>query len=265
MSERRRIIRLVWISTIIVVVIVGLFLGGALYYTGSKAGELKLQLDSLTEKVKVMAAKWEELPQVHNQLGALQASSRELSQLIPNDPAQKELVTFLQQNVDGANCEVISLNMKAPGDLKLLSKTEKAMTEMEKELDPDIVDKTKVIEVTMTVHGGFTNVLAFIENLKRSKRFLRIDRISAPGRQGGTKDVFAEMNTVDFELTGEFYYTTAKMDIAEMFDELKRSLEEVLPAKPVEQETEEERELIRVGAVGTEVPAEAFEKETSSG
>jgi len=265
MSERRRTIRLVWINTIIVVVLVGLFLGGDLYFTSGKVGELKSQLDALTEKRKTMAAKWEELPRVHDQLGRLLAASRELSQLLPSNPAQQELITFLQKNVDGANCEVISLEMKAPSDLKLLSKTEKAMTAVEKELDQETVEKTKVIEIGMTVRGGFTNVLAFIENLKRSNRFLRIDKISAPDSRGATKDVFAEMNTIGFELRGELYYTTVKVDIAEMFNELKRSLEEVLPAKPIELEMEKERELITVSATGTGVPATIPEKVKSSG
>ncbi len=265
MSERRRMIRLVWINTIIVVLLVGLIVGGTYYFASNRLAELRAQLDSLTQRASAMAAKQQELPTIRNRLGILLAESRKLNQLLPNNPAQKELVTFLQQNVDGANCEVVTLDMKSPDDLKLLAKTESAYTEMEKELDPEIVEKTKVIETNLSVRGGFVNLLAFVENMKRSGRFFLINRISAPERRGGTQDVFSEITTMGFELRGEFYYTTAKVDIAERFDELKESLEEVLPARPIEEVSEEKGELITIAADGSEMPVIVPEEEETAG
>lgn len=263
MRERRGMIRLVWINTIIVVLFVLLFLGVAYYVTSQKAGELETQLDALVQRAKTMAAKREELPNISDRSGELLTESRKLVKLLPNNPSQKELVSFLQKNVNEANCEVLILEMKTPVDLTESVRDKTALTALQKELDAETIDTTKVIDTGLTVRGGFENVLAFMENLKRSDRFFPIFKITAPERGGG--DVtFAETKVIGFELEGRLYYTTLKVDIAERFDELRQSLEEVLPTKPGEQSVEEEQELIKVARVPAEAPVETEETEETT-
>jgi len=256
MRERRGMIRLVWINTIIVVLAVLLFLGVAYYVTSQKTGELEIQRDALVQKAKTMAAKREELPNISDRSGQLLSESRKLVKLLPNNPSQKELVSFLQKNVNEANCEVVILDMKTPVDLTTSIKDKKALTALQKELGAETIDTTKVIATSLTVRGGFENVLAFIENLKRSDRFFPIYKITAPERGGG-EVTFTENTVIGFELEGQIYYTSLKVDIAERFDELRQSLERVLPTEPGEQVAEEEQELIKVARVLEEAPVEA--------
>ncbi|MCD6282209.1 hypothetical protein J7J84_01185 [bacterium] len=253
MRERRGMIRLVWINTIIVVLAVLVFLGVAFYVTSQKAGELETQRDALVQKAKTMAAKREELPNISNRSGQLLRESRKLVKLLPNNPSQKELVSFLQKNVDEANCEVLILNMRAPVDLTESIRDKAAIKTLQEELETETIDTTKAIHTSLTIRGGFENVLAFMENLKRSDRFFPIQKITAP-EKGGSDTAFAEKKVMGFELEGWLYYTNLKVDIAERFDELRQSLERVLPTKPGEQVAEEEQELIKVARVPTEAP-----------
>jgi hypothetical protein len=241
MRERGGIIRLVWINTIIVVVAVLLLLGVAYYVMNQKAGELETQRDVLVQRAKTMAAKREELPNISARSGQLLSESRKLIKLLPNNPSQKELVSFLQKNVNEANCEVLVLSMKTPVDLTASIKDKTALTALQKELDAETIDTTRVIDTD----------------------FFPIYKITAPERGGG--DVtFAEKKAIGFDLEGRLYYTTLKVDIAERFDELRQSLESVLPTKPEEQAAEKEQELIKVARVPEEAPVETEETEETT-
>ncbi len=263
MRERTGMVRLVWINTIIVVLFVLAFLAVALYVTSQKAGELETQRDALVQKAKTMAAKREELPSISDRSGQMLSESQKLVKLLPNNPSQKELVTFLQKNVDEADCEVLILDMNVPKELTSSTLTKESLAALQKELDEETINNTMVIETRLTVRGGFQNVLAFMENLKRSSRFFLINKITAPERGGG-EVIFAEKKAIGFELEGRLYYTTLKVDIAERFDELRRSLERVLPTKLGEQVAEEEKELIKVARVPAEAPVGTEETEEST-
>lgn len=249
MTERRRMTRLIWAHTIAVVLAV-VVIGGLIYYTSSnKLESLKAQMASLKEQQATMESKRDELPNIEKRLPELLAQSRRITLLMPGNAAQKELVAFLQDNAKKANGDVVLIEMEPPKDLEVAAKADKARTADEKKLDNATLEKTKVIPTTCVIRGGFENILAFMENLKRSNRYYRIDQITAPSKGGGTG--YDPLTGLTYELVGEMYYTTAKATIADQFAELRGLLESALGAAAVETPEPEEEALIEVEAGGS--------------
>ncbi len=263
MTERRRMTRLVWIHTTVVVLVV-IIVGGLIFYASSKKLEtLKSQMASLKEQQATMEAKRDELPNIEKRLPELLAQSRRITLLMPGNPAQKELVAFLQDNAKKANGDVVLIKMEPPRDLEVAAKSEKVRTAEEKKLDNATLEKTKVIATTCVIRGGFENILAFTENLKRSNRYFRIDHIKAPAQTGGTD--FDPRTSLTYELSGEMYYTTAKATIADQFSELRDLLEHALGTAAVETPVPEEETLIEVEAGGSGGAARTEGEEVPTG
>jgi hypothetical protein len=254
MTERKRIIRLVWINT-------GLVLGAALlivaatwYFTNKRIQLLNDELASAKATEKTMASKKQELPNVAANLPLLLDESRVVALIFPNSPAQKELVDFLQQNVDKAGADVVEISMDEPADIPAKKKAAGSQTELEKALDKQTLDKAQFIRTTLSIRGGFENILSFMENLKRSNRFYRILKIKATPEANlkGTGETTSGFGTsLVFELEGEMFFTTEKLDIAGKFDELRKTLETVIAIQEPVEAAKPDNGLIEVKAGGT--------------
>lgn len=230
MTDRKRILKLVWINTGVVLFVAVLLIAGAFYFTSKKTTELNAQLAGLKEKEAAMTQKQKELPNISKHLPRLLNESKKVSMLFPTEPAQKELVDFLQQNVDKAGADVVSIAMDPPKELPVLRKSSETQTDEEKKLDKGIIEKTKFMITGLEVRGSFESVLAFMENLKRSNRFYRILHIEGkPERAenivGG--DLITGRNLI-FDLQGEMFITGEKLDIAAEFAKLRDDLNRVL-------------------------------------
>lgn len=260
MTDRKRILRLVWINTGVVLAVAVLLIAAMLYFTSKKTTELNTQLAGLKEKEAAMTQKQKELPNISKHLPRLLNESKKVSMLFPTDPAQKELVDFLQQNVDKAGADVVSIAMDPPKELPVLKKSTATQTDEEKKLDKGIIEKTKFMITGLEVRGSFENVLAFMENLKRSNRFYRILKIEgkpekAPG--SGAANIITGQNLI-FDLQGEMYITGEKLDIAAEFAKLRDELNRVLAISEAEVTPAAEPELLEVkpGGNGEPEPAE---------
>jgi len=254
---------MVWIHTVIAVLAV-IVVGGLILYTSSnKLSALKAELALLKEQQLSMEAKRDELPNIEKRLPELLSQSRRITSLLPSNPAQKELVAFLQENVEKANGDVILIDMETPKDLEVASKSEKARTAEEKKLDDATLEKTKAITATCVIRGGFENILAFMENLKRSHRYFRIDRIKAPAQTA--KSTFDPRTDLTYELTGKLYFTTAKVTIADQFARLQDMLVKALGTAPVEEPEPQVGELIEVEAGGGGGEARTGDEEVPAG
>jgi hypothetical protein len=230
MTERRRLIRLVWINTGIVLAVTVLVIAATWYFTQKRIQILGAELATVKETEKAMNSKKAELPTIAANLPRLLDESRVVALIFPNNPAQKELVDFLQQNVDKAGADVTKVSMDSPTELPVYSKAVSTQTDEEKALDKTAVEKTMLIKSTMTVRGGFENILAFMENMKRSNRFFRIMKIKAgpeTNKSGDRADIKLGSSLI-FELDGELYYTTEKLDIADKFAKLRDALKEIM-------------------------------------
>jgi Tfp pilus assembly protein PilN len=237
MTDRKRVFRLVWINTGIVLFVAVLLIAGAIYFTSKKTTELNTQLAGLKEKETAMTQKQKELPNISMHLPRLLNESKKVSMLFPTDTAQKELVDFLQQNVDKAGADVVSIAMDPPKELPVLKKSTATQTDEEQKLDKDIIEKTKFMLTGVEVRGSFENVLAFMENLKRSNRFYRILKIE--GKPEKAQNVgggnFISGQNLLFDLQGEMFITGEKLDIAAEFAKLRDELNRVLAiSEPVE-------------------------------
>jgi len=251
MTERKRLLRLIWINTAIVVAVLAVVVGLTYYLTSKQAAELQAQLTSLTEQEKVMAGKRAELDNITKYIPVLERDGRIISQMFPSDPAQTTLLDFLQQNVEKANSEVLQFEMGEGKELPAATKPEKSRTAEEKKLDEETLKKARFADATLTLRGSFENLLAFMENLKRSNRFFRIDRVEAPsGRQ--SRDIFEldELN-LTFKLEGQVFYLTEKVDVSEGIKRVRESLERKLALPVPEEAAAEQQGLLEVQAGGS--------------
>ncbi|OGK08717.1 MAG: hypothetical protein A2Y63_06915 [Candidatus Riflebacteria bacterium RBG_13_59_9] len=255
--------RLVLVNTIIVIVALVLVIGVTYYLTNKKVRELELQLTSLQEQEKTMSAQKEQLERFKGQLPQMEVDSKIISLLLPSNPEQKEWVKFLQENVEKANSEIIVLEMDQPKDLPAATKPAKSRTAEEQELNEETLKKSKVMATTMEIRGNFQNVLAFIENLKRSHRLYRIDKIEGSLSQGTEGASESALLDLSFELTGEMYFTTEETDISEKISELRTKLEQTLAIKlPTMGESTEEG-LLEVTSGGTSASEKTNEEKES--
>lgn len=260
MTDRKGIIRVIWINTGIVLFVAVLLIAGAFYFTSKKTSELNTQLAGLKEKEAAMNQKQKELPNISKHLPRLLAESKKVSMLFPTDPAQKELVDFLQQNVDKAGADVVSIAMDPPKELPVLKKSTATQTDEEKKLDKGILEKTKFMLTGVEVRGSFENVLAFMENLKRSNRFYRILKIEGKPEKAqsiGGGNFITGQNLL-FDLQGEMFITGEKLDIAAEFVKLRDELNRVLAISESEETPPAEPGLLEVkpGGNGEPEPAE---------
>ncbi len=236
MTDRKQLIRLVWTNTGIVLFVVLLVIAGTYYFSSKKMSLLGAELTSLKEKEAAMTVKQKDLPNISKHLPRLLNESMKVASLFPSDPEQKELVDFLQLNVDKAGADVLGIAMDPPKALPVLTKATSTQTEVEKALDKAVIEKTQFMITGLAVRGSFENVLAFMENLKRSNRFYRVLKIEGKPEKattGGGAN-FLSGSSLIFELEGEMYITGEKLDIAAQFAKLRDELNRVLAIRETE-------------------------------
>jgi len=143
-----------------------------------------------------------------------------ISALFPPNPGDKELVDFLTSRGEATGVKVTALELGDPEAL-VLTETKVGKSDLLKDLDKAVVNEVSVISFQMTIRGDFKSLLNFLNTLKASGRFIRVERVNGP--TGQEKGVYAP-GLQEWQLSGSMYFTSEKLQIKAKFQELAANI-----------------------------------------
>ena len=220
MIARGRSIRIAVIHTVIALVIFAIFFGAVLYFGSQKIKSLEQQVSSLKKKEGELLKKRDELPKVAEVFPILLEHASIVSTLFPPSPGDKELVDFLTSRGEATGVKVTVLDLSDP-EVLVLTESKVGKSDLLKGLDKTVVDEVSTISFQIRVRGDFKSLLDFLNSLKVSGRFIRVERISGPTAQ--ERGVYAP-SFQEWQLSGTMYFTSEKLRVKTKFEELAASI-----------------------------------------
>ncbi|MEP0814917.1 MAG: hypothetical protein HRF49_09675 [bacterium] len=194
-------------TILIVVLLVGLFIGVYLVPSRGKISKLESSLKDLELERREANRKATELATFRKYADVLKKEKETVESLVPAEDQETKIVEFMHYLAKLHGLHVEALTLAEPAPIPLAKKSKEKKTAEEKKLDETLLRAVRMLDAKMRVTGPFPNILDFLDDIKRSNRFYEVYKVSIPEDM----PLIGDVTGLAIVLEGRFYYYAGEL------------------------------------------------------
>jgi len=191
-----------FITVLFVLLVIGLFIAAYIIPKRNSIKKLEADLTLVEDNLRKASQKVKELEVLKKQWPVVKEERKALASLIPENSKETELVEFLHYLAAYYSVDIEQVDVSEPKDIPLITIPDDKKTDQEKALDKKLVMSIKKLDTSIRIGGKFNDILAFLDGIKRSNRYLEVYKVELP-EENTTNEIIDGRPMV---ISGNFYY-----------------------------------------------------------